>query len=176
VETSERTSRVLACGRREPCALGAEPRRELRRGWLARDFGVVVGVFRDLAPRCDYRAAELAGRLQLSLRHLQRIFATTIGCAPQEWLQQQRMLAARQLLVTHRSIKETAYSLGFSSPSQFTRDFRSQFGKTPTSFLREQWGSGRTARATAAVASPASPGVSSANGNGDLVRSPFCGS
>jgi AraC-like DNA-binding protein len=104
---------------------------------LARDFVGVVGVLRDLAPLCDYRASALAGGLQLSLRHLQRTFATTIGCAPREWLQQQRMLAARQLLVKHRSIKQTAYSLGFPSPSQFSRDFRSQFGMTPTSFRRE---------------------------------------
>jgi AraC-like DNA-binding protein len=123
---------------------------------LDRDFEVVVGVLRDLAPQYEYRAAQLARGLQMTPRHLQRIFATALCSGPREWLNQRRMLAATHLLTTGCSIKDTAYRLGFRNPSQFSRDFRGQFGISPSMFLREQLRARRTSRSNRAEC-PAPP-------------------
>jgi AraC-like DNA-binding protein len=124
------------CENLEPIPNG-ELRRELRLAWLARDCEVLTGILRELAPTCEYRTARLARELDMTSRHLQRIFASALRRRPQEWLNQQRMLAAQQLLVTGHGIKATAYQLGFGHPSQFTRDFRRHFGMTPSAFRDE---------------------------------------
>jgi transcriptional regulator GlxA family with amidase domain len=92
----------------------------------------------DLARRCNYRSRELARALGITPRHLQRLFAAQIGHSPQEWLNQQRLLAAQHMLRSARAVKEVAYSLGFRSASQLSRAFRNQFGVPPSSFLLEQ--------------------------------------
>src|SRR4029079_1190889 len=98
-------------GLREQGASFSELRNLLRRAWLARDFEVVTAVMHELAPRHDYRASELASALQMTHRHLQRIFASTLGVAPQEWLNQQRIQAATQLLAPGQALKAPGYTL-----------------------------------------------------------------
>ena len=91
--------------------------------------------FLELAPRCHYKARKLAQCLNISPRQLQRIFAATLACAPQDWLNRQRLLKAREMLLQARSVKEVAYSLGFPKTSQFSRDFRKLFGLVPSTLL-----------------------------------------
>ena len=101
-------------------------------------------LFRSLAPCCDYNAVNLARRLNISLRHLHRIFAATFGQTPQDWLNEERLVRARQMLLTARSVKEVAFALRFRGASQFSRDFRRRFGLVPSSLLanhRERAGS-----------------------------------
>lgn len=85
-----------------------------------------------LAPRCDYDGRKLARMFKVSQRQLQRLFSERFSCSPQAWLNQQRLLVARDMLGSADSIKEVAYSLGFRRTSQFSRDFRRMFGLTPS--------------------------------------------
>jgi AraC-like DNA-binding protein len=91
--------------------------------------------FLELAPHCHYNARKLAQCLNISPRQLQRIFAATLARAPQGWLNRQRLLKAREMLHEARSVKEVAYALGFRKTSQFSRDFRVEFGLAPSKLL-----------------------------------------
>jgi transcriptional regulator GlxA family with amidase domain len=88
-----------------------------------------------LAPKCSYDAHRIARALNLSKRHLQRLFASTLARPPQAWLNEQRMLAAKRMLRTAKSVKEVAIAMGFMHSTQFSRDFRRQFGSAPSTFL-----------------------------------------
>jgi AraC-like DNA-binding protein len=89
----------------------------------------------ELAPQCGYRAPALARALGITPRHLQRLFAAQVGFGPQQWLNEQRLLAARAMLAKARAVKEVAYHLGFPSASQLSRDFRNHFGVRPSALL-----------------------------------------
>ena len=93
-----------------------------------------------LAQECAYSGRRLARTLKITERQLQRIFASAIGRSPQSWLNEQRLLSAKNMLPTAESVKEVAYALGFRKTSQFSRDFRRQFGRAPSSFLKVRSG------------------------------------
>jgi transcriptional regulator GlxA family with amidase domain len=75
--------------------------------------------------------------LGITPRQLQRIFASTVGCAPQDWLNERRLAVARQLLSTALTVKEVAYALGFSSASHLSRAFNKHFGGRPSTLLTD---------------------------------------
>lgn len=79
--------------------------------------------------------ATLAGWVNLSPYHFARLFRATFGCAPYQYIQEQRLLRARRLLQAPGS-KITAVGLacGFGDPSQFSRAFRKRFGATPSQY------------------------------------------
>jgi AraC-like DNA-binding protein len=95
----------------------------------------VIERLRALAPSCDYNARKLARMLEISERQLQRIFSSVLAQSPQDWLNRQRLSAARQMLPNASSVKEVAYALGFRRASQFSRDFRLAFGQSPSQLL-----------------------------------------
>lgn len=90
---------------------------------------------RELAPSCHYSAREMARALGISERHLQRIFSSALAQSPQVWLNRLRLTDARQMLPKAHSVKEVAFALGFRSASQFSRDFRLEFGVSPSQLL-----------------------------------------
>jgi AraC-like DNA-binding protein len=95
----------------------------------------VVPLLQDLAPHCHFSAPELARKLGVSTRQLQRVFARVFGRPPRDWLAEQRLLRARNMLSTATRVKEVAYALGFPCVSQFSRDFRRRFGVVPSAML-----------------------------------------
>ena len=97
---------------------------------------VTVDRWHGLAKQCAYSGRNLARTLKITERQLQRIFASAIGRSPQDWLNEQRLLSAKSMLPMAESVKEVAYALGFRKTSQFSRDFRRQFGRAPSSFLK----------------------------------------
>jgi transcriptional regulator GlxA family with amidase domain len=90
----------------------------------------------DLARSCGYNSRELARALGMTQRHLQRLFAEHFGRGPQDWLHEQRLLAAKTMLCSARAVKEVAYQLGFPSAAQLSRDFRNYFGMAPSQLLQ----------------------------------------
>lgn len=81
---------------------------------------------------------ELAAMVGLSVTHLNRLFQRELGVSPQKYLEQRRMEAALLLLREHkRSIKETAYELGFASLPHFSTWFKRRHGFSPTTFLKQ---------------------------------------
>jgi transcriptional regulator GlxA family with amidase domain len=139
-------------------ARAAELARTLRIAWLEKNLDAYVPLLRDLAPEFSYSSRGLARALRITPRHLQRIFAATLGQTPQSWLNEQRLLAARHMLQTACTVKEVAYSLGFHSASQLSRDFKSHFGVAPSTFLVSQY-----ARACPSALQDARPGPSLAS-------------
>jgi AraC-like DNA-binding protein len=89
------------------------------------------------APSCAYKVALVAKAMQLSERHLQRLMRASFGVSPRVWLRRQRMGATLELLGDAQSVKAVAIELGYTEVSQFSRDFRGQFGCTPSSVLGE---------------------------------------
>jgi AraC family transcriptional regulator of adaptative response / DNA-3-methyladenine glycosylase II len=91
-----------------------------------------------LAREGDYQVSSLCARIGVSERHLRRVFEEGIGISPKEWLRQERMVAARNLLRCGSPIKEVAIDLGFSTSKMFSRDFLSFYGVRPTDFQRKE--------------------------------------
>lgn len=82
--------------------------------------------------------ASAAGENGMEYCYFSRVFHERFGMPFREYLQQRRLLTARQLLLeTRDSVTEIAGRVGFSSVSYFIETFRRQTGKTPLSFRRE---------------------------------------
>lgn len=104
-----------------------------------------------LAVECNYDPRALAASIGTSRRQLQRAFRAALHCTPREWLREQRLLRAQQLLRAAPSVKQVAYALGFRHESQFCRDFRTRFGyspsrELPTGTLRRLFSASQTAK------------------------------
>jgi len=116
VEISQKDGKILVLLAREPLPLSL--------GQIAREG--------------DYRMSSLCDRIGVSERHLRRVFDDGLGISPKEWLRQERMVAARNLLRHGSPIKEVAIDLGFSTAKMFSRDFLSFHGVRPTDFQRKE--------------------------------------
>jgi AraC-like DNA-binding protein len=93
-----------------------------------------------IAKKGEFQMSSLCDRIGVSERHLRRVFEEGIGISPKEWLRQERMVAARQLLRHGSPIKEVSADLGFSTSKVFSRDFMSFHGVSPTEFQRKESG------------------------------------
>ncbi|NML56135.1 helix-turn-helix domain-containing protein [Chryseobacterium cheonjiense] len=63
-----------------------------------------------------------------------RMFKDELGTSPNEFILQERISRAKELLRNRSSIKETAYQTGFSDTNYFTRVFKQLVGVTPKSY------------------------------------------
>ena len=80
---------------------------------------------------------ELAKAANICTRECQRIFAQYLHCSPTEYIMEQRIYKAAELLLdTELSITEIALCCGFSSPSYFSQRFRKCTGRTPKEYRR----------------------------------------
>jgi AraC family carnitine catabolism transcriptional activator len=81
---------------------------------------------------------EIAQRLGLSLRQLERRFKQELGCTLLEKYRLIRMSRAHQLLQqTGLSVTQVALSCGFSSPEYFCRLYRAMFDCSPSTDRRQ---------------------------------------
>lgn len=129
--------RGIACAPEALCDVDAFGKAR-KKGALAL---LTVDQLRAIAAPCKYNCGRFAELLRVSPRHLRRLFLARFGCSADRWLYKERLKAALRLLLSHSSVKEVAYELGFSHPAQFSRDFRKRFGITP---LRYRLALGRT--------------------------------
>ncbi len=87
---------------------------------------------------------EIAARLNVSERHLERIFHAATGNSVLNYLQKTRVEAAREELAkTRNSCAEIAFACGFGSIQQFNRVFKAQAGFTPGAWRRRACHGGR---------------------------------
>ncbi|AZA51697.1 AraC family transcriptional regulator [Chryseobacterium sp. G0201] len=63
-----------------------------------------------------------------------KMFKDELGTSPNEFILQERINRAKELLASQNSIKETAYQTGFSDTNYFTRVFKQLVGVTPKSY------------------------------------------
>ncbi|MBK1897554.1 AraC family transcriptional regulator [Chryseobacterium paridis] len=63
-----------------------------------------------------------------------KMFKDELGTSPNDFILQERINRAKELLASQNSIKETAYQTGFSDTNYFTRVFKQLVGVTPKSY------------------------------------------
>lgn len=77
-------------------------------------------------------SAELAARVGLSVRQLERLFRKNLGATPARFYSDLRLEQAHQLLQqSTMSIMQIAIACGFSSSSHFARVYRHRYGCSP---------------------------------------------
>ena len=87
------------------------------------------------AAQARYNPTKLARVCGISPRQLQRVFLTQFCQSPKEWLDEQRIKVAQQMLLRGESINTVAHELGYKQTSHFCRQFR-QFKKIkPSQFV-----------------------------------------
>ncbi|MEO1621923.1 MAG: AraC family transcriptional regulator [Cyanobacteria bacterium J06632_3] len=80
----------------------------------------------------EIKLADLARLLEMSQFHFSRLFKQSLGISPYQYLLQQRVERAKQLLkTTDRLITDIALSCGFNSHSHLSKQFRQLTGMTP---------------------------------------------
>jgi len=78
---------------------------------------------------------ELARKLDLSARQLERLFKAETGKSPQTFAKQIRLRTAAWLLTSSdRGVADIAFSCGFADASHLGREFRKQFGMPPAAY------------------------------------------
>jgi AraC family transcriptional regulator len=83
----------------------------------------------------DIKLVDLAQLLGMSQFHFSHLFKQSLGIAPYQYLLQQRIERAKQLLKqTERSIMEIALECGFNSHSHLSKQFRQLTGMTPKAY------------------------------------------
>jgi len=77
--------------------------------------------------------ADLAAELAISLRTLERGLAAELGCSPRQLILAMKMREARRLLESGRyRVNEVSSTLGFATPSHFSRSFRAFYRLPPS--------------------------------------------
>jgi AraC family transcriptional regulator len=83
----------------------------------------------------DIKLADLASLLGISPFHFSHLFKQSIEISPYQYLLQQRIERAKQLLKqTNHSIMDIALTCGFSSHSHLSKQFRQTTGITPKGY------------------------------------------
>jgi AraC family transcriptional regulator len=83
----------------------------------------------------DIKLTDLAALVDMSQFHFSHRFKQAIGVSPYQYLLQQRVERAKQLLKqTERSIVDIALECGFSSHSHLSKQFRQLTGITPKAY------------------------------------------
>lgn len=87
----------------------------------------------------EIKLADLAALLGMSQFHFCHLFKQAIATTPYQYLLQQRIERAKQLLKqTDQSIAEIAFLCGFNSHSHLSKQFRQLTGMTPTVYRANQ--------------------------------------
>ena len=83
----------------------------------------------------DTSVHRLAELVSMSPRQFGRLFARSTGLPPHQYVVQQRIVAAKRLLIQQAMpLSQIGYVLGFSSQAYFTTMFRRHVGLTPKAF------------------------------------------
>lgn len=87
------------------------------------------------AVKARYNLPRLAKACGVTPRQLQRIFLDKFCQSPKDWLDEQRIKAAQQMLLRGEPIKSVAIELGYKQTSHFCRQFRQYKKIKPSQFV-----------------------------------------
>ncbi|PZG14217.1 AraC family transcriptional regulator [Nonomuraea aridisoli] len=133
---------------RDHQVLGPGVRREIHwrlmngpQGAMVRQIGsadsrmsLVARAVKWLRPRYNQviRMEDLAGHLGVSISSLNRHFRAVTAMSPLQYQKQLRLQAARiALIAAPHDVATVGYSVGYDSPSQFSREYRRMYGLPP---------------------------------------------
>jgi AraC-like DNA-binding protein len=87
------------------------------------------------------RVEELAKRLRVHLRELQRVFRAHVGATPKHVIRRTRLqeVALRLERGDAVSLSRLAAELGYADHAHLARDFKGATGKSPSAFGRDVW-------------------------------------
>ncbi|MET0240362.1 MAG: AraC family transcriptional regulator [Sphingobium sp.] len=77
---------------------------------------------------------ELAGLCAISVRHLTRAFRISRGRSIGSYMADHRIDEAKRRLAAGMTVKEVAFAMGFTAPSNFAAAFRRSTGETPRDY------------------------------------------
>lgn len=80
---------------------------------------------------------ELAQRCGMSRAAFHKKFKATTSYSPLQFLKALRLNQAAMLLRLGHNVSEAATDVGYSSPSQFSREFRRHFGASPRDWANQ---------------------------------------
>jgi AraC family transcriptional regulator len=88
----------------------------------------------------DIQLTDLAGTVNMSRYYFIKLFKQSTGLTPHQYLIQQRIQRAKELLRQQRgrAIADIALQCGFANQSHFTRLFRQIAGTTPKNYREER--------------------------------------
>lgn len=113
------------------------PRLKIYEGGLPQRQLIQVLDYIDAHLDRDIKLADLSQLLDTSQFHFSRLFKQSVGLSPYQYLMQQRIERAKQLLKhTDRLIMEIALDCGFNSHSQLSKQFRQLTGTTPKAYRK----------------------------------------
>ncbi len=85
--------------------------------------------------RCDLSISDIAKDLFISRSYLYKIFYTKYNLSPIQYLTKYRVENARNMLLsTKESVKNIAYSVGYSNPIYFSKVFKQLIGCSPQEY------------------------------------------
>ena len=86
----------------------------------------------------SYSISSLASHIAMSKSSLNRFLKKTTGLTPGQFIRDLRLQEAIFLLKNqqYKTVSEVVYAVGFEDPSSFTRLFKKQFGKSPSTYLK----------------------------------------
>jgi signal transduction histidine kinase/ligand-binding sensor domain-containing protein/DNA-binding response OmpR family regulator len=89
----------------------------------------------------EFTVKQLGEELNLSHTQLYRKVLSLTDHTPIEYIRNYRLMtAARMFLEGHRNITSVLYTIGFNSPSYFTKSFRELFGISPSDYIKQRGG------------------------------------
>lgn len=88
--------------------------------------------------------ADLAAAAGMSVTSFYRHFKAVTGYSPLAFQRHMRLLEARRLLAAGTAnVERVAYEVGYQSPSQFSREYKTMFGNAPVADLQRGGVAGR---------------------------------
>jgi AraC-like DNA-binding protein len=82
---------------------------------------------------------QLAGLVNMSTSAFHRAFKDVTASSPIQYIKKIRLNKARDLLMLEGvRVNEAATSVGYESPTQFSREFKRYFGNSPVTFVSQQ--------------------------------------
>jgi AraC family transcriptional regulator len=113
----------------------SKPRLEMYESGLLQHQILQVIEYIDEHLHRDIKLVDLAQLLDISQFHFSHLFKRSLGTSPYQYILQQRIERAKQLLKqTERSIIDIALLCGFNSHSHLSKQFRQLTGMTPTAY------------------------------------------
>lgn len=98
-----------------------------------------MGIVQDNLTDEDFSADVFADKMAMSRVHLYRKLKSLTGESVSDFVRTIRLKLAADLVKNKGlSVKETAYSVGFSDPKYFSKCFKQQFGVKPTDYARSE--------------------------------------